>query len=78
MGVGGAGGVTVRKRGRRKDLLPSKGDIAEVAAGKGSSHDKMEVANLARRHPRSKAAKVIKRVGYKPRPKARKRKRVKR
>lgn len=60
------------KSRRRKDTLPTKGDIAEVAAGRGSSHDKMEVANLAKRHPRSKAAKVIKRSGYKPRPKARK------
>lgn len=69
--------MTVKKRGRRKDFLPTGTDVAEVAAGKGSSHDKMEVANLARKHPRSKAAKAIKKSGYKPRPKLRK-KRAKR
>jgi hypothetical protein len=69
--------MSVRKRYKRKDLLPTGTDVAEVAAGKGSSHDKMEVANAGRRHPRSKAAKAIKKSGYKPRPKARK-KRAKR
>ena len=56
---------------KRKKRGPSAKDVAEFASGKGSSADKRELANWAKAHPSSNAARVIKRVGYKPRKKRR-------
>lgn len=57
---------------RRRRSGPSPRDVAEVAGGRGSSADKKELHGYALRHPNSAAAKALKRIGYKPRRKKRK------
>lgn len=54
---------------------PSAKDIAEVMTGRASSGDKREMHGYAVRHPHSKAAKALKKAGYKPNYKLRKKKR---
>lgn len=51
---------------------PSPRDVAEVMRGKASSGDKREMYGYAVKHPHSRAAKAIKKSGYKPRLKLRK------
>lgn len=51
---------------------PSAKDVAEVATGRASSADKREMHGYAVKHPHSKAAKALKKAGYKPRYKLRK------
>lgn len=69
----------MRLRRRKSDAgRPSPGDVAEVASGRGSSADKREMHGYALKHPHSKAAKALKKAGYKPRYKLRKKRRTKR
>jgi hypothetical protein len=63
----------MRRRRKNDAGHPSAGDVAEVASGRGSSADKRELHGYAIKHPHSNAAKALKKVGYKPRYKARKR-----
>lgn len=55
---------------------PSPGDVAEVMSGRASSGDKRELYGYAVKHPHSAAAKAIKKSGYKPRLKLRKRRKT--
>jgi hypothetical protein len=66
----------VKIRRRKSDAgHPSAKDVAEVASGRASSGDKREMHGYAVRHPHSAAAKALRKAGYKPRYKLRKKRR---